>query len=82
MPTGAGDGSWGEGVRWRTADGAMTRLSVNKVSKRRLMELAIAAGSRGRGARLVPKKHHARLGIVVFEKTSQDPNSSIIFFSK
>ena len=44
MPTGAGDGSWGEGVRWRTADGAITRLSVNKVSRRRPMELAMAAG--------------------------------------
>ena len=43
MPTGAGDGSWGEGVRWRTADGAMTRLSVNEVSRRRLLELAMAA---------------------------------------
>ena len=31
-------------MRWRTADGAMTRLSVNNVSKRRLMELAVAAG--------------------------------------
>ena len=44
MPTGAGDGSWGDGVRWRTADGAMTRLSVNDVSRRRLLELAMAAG--------------------------------------
>ena len=44
MPTGAGDGSWGEGVRWRTADGAMTRLSVNEVSRMRLLELAMAAG--------------------------------------
>ena len=32
------------GVRWRTADGAITRLSVNKVSRRRSMELAMAAG--------------------------------------
>ena len=44
MPTGAGDGSWGDGVRWRTADGAMTKLSVNEVSRRRLLELALAAG--------------------------------------
>ena len=44
MPTGAGDGSWGEGVRWRTADGAMTRLSVNELSRMRLLELAMAAG--------------------------------------
>ena len=36
--------SWGDGVRWRTADGAMTRLSVNEVSMRRLLELAMAAG--------------------------------------
>ena len=43
-PTGAGDGSWGDGVRWRTADGALTRLSVNEVSRRRPMELAMAAG--------------------------------------
>ena len=38
------------GVRWRTADGAMTRLSVNEVSTRRLLELAIAAGVRWRTA--------------------------------
>ena len=44
MPTGAGDGSWGDGVRWRTAEGAMTRLSVNEISRRRLLELALAAG--------------------------------------
>ena len=37
-------GSWGDGVCWRTADGAMTRLSVNEVSRRRLLELATAAG--------------------------------------
>ena len=42
--TGAGDGIWGVGVRSRTADGAMTRLSVNEVSRRRLLELAMAAG--------------------------------------
>ena len=44
MPTGAGDGSWGVGVRWRTADGAMARLGVNEVSRRRQLELAMAAG--------------------------------------
>ena len=44
MPTGAGDGSWGDGVRWRTADGALTRLSVNEISRRRLLELAMGAG--------------------------------------
>ena len=32
------------GVRWRTADGAMTKLSVNEVKRRRLLELALAAG--------------------------------------
>ena len=42
--TGAGDGSWGDGVRWRTADGAMSRLSVNEVVRRRLLKLAMAAG--------------------------------------
>ena len=31
-------------MRWRTTDGAMTRLSVNEVSMRRLLELAMAAG--------------------------------------
>ena len=31
-------------MRWRTVDGAMTRLSVNEVSRRRLLELAMAAG--------------------------------------
>ena len=31
-------------MRWRTADGAMTKLSVNEVSRRRLLELALAAG--------------------------------------
>ena len=44
MPTGAGDGSWGDGVRWCTADGAMTGLSVNGISRRRLLELAMACG--------------------------------------
>ena len=56
------------GVRWRTADGALTRLSVNEVSRRRLLELAMAAEVWECVAWLVPKKHHARLGIVVFEK--------------
>ena len=31
-------------MRWRTADGAMTRLIVNEVSSRHLLELAMAAG--------------------------------------
>ena len=31
-------------MRWRTADGAMTQPSVNQVSKRCLLELAMAAG--------------------------------------
>ena len=30
-------------MRWCTADGAMTRLSINEVSRRRLLELAMAA---------------------------------------
>ena len=34
----------GHEVRWRTPDGAMTRLSVNEVSRRRLLEQAMAAG--------------------------------------
>ena len=32
------------GVRMRTADEAITRLSVNEVSRRRLLELAMVAG--------------------------------------
>ena len=31
-------------MRWRTADGAMTRLSLHEVSRRRLLELTMAAG--------------------------------------
>ena len=31
-------------MRWRTADGAITRLSVSAVSRRHLLELATAAG--------------------------------------
>ena len=46
MPTGAGDDSWREGVLWRTAVGVQTRRSVNSVSRRRLLELAMAAGLR------------------------------------
>ena len=30
-------------MRWRTDDGAMTRLRVNEVSRRRLLGLAMAA---------------------------------------
>ena len=30
-------------MRWRTADGAMARLSVNDVCRRHLQELAMAA---------------------------------------
>ena len=55
-------------MRWRTANGAMTRLSVNEVSRRHLLELAMAAWVMECGTWLAPKKHHARLGIVVFEK--------------
>ena len=42
--TGAGDGNWSDVLRWRTAAGAMTRLSVNEVSRRRLLELVMVAG--------------------------------------
>ena len=31
-------------MRWRTPDGATTLLSVDEVSRRRLMELTMAAG--------------------------------------
>ena len=41
---GAGDGNWGEGVCWCTEYGALTRRNVKKVSWRRLLELAMAAG--------------------------------------
>ena len=41
-------------MRWRTADGAMTLLSVIEVSRRHLPELAMAAGVMGFvGARLM-----------------------------
>ena len=30
-------------MRWRTTDGAMARLSVNEVSRRHLLELAMPA---------------------------------------
>ena len=30
-------------MRWRTADGAMARLSVNEISRSRILELAMAA---------------------------------------
>ena len=42
--TGAGDGSWRVRMRWCMADGVLTRLSVNEVSRGRLLELAMAAG--------------------------------------
>ena len=42
-PTGAGDGSWGEGVCWRTEYGALTRRNVKKVNWKRLLEQAMAA---------------------------------------
>ena len=48
----------GHEVRWRTPDGAMTRLSVNEVSRRRLLELAMAAGvMECVGARLMELRH-------------------------
>ena len=46
MPTGAGDCSWGEGMRCRAAVGALTCPSVIEFSKRRLLEQALAAGLR------------------------------------
>ena len=46
MPTGAGDGSWCERVRCRATIRALTYPSINEVSKRRLLELAMAAGLR------------------------------------
>ena len=39
------------GVRWRTADGAMTRLSVNEISRRRPLYLAMPAGVMEDGVR-------------------------------
>ena len=45
VPTGAGEGSCCVKVRWRTADGAMTRLSVNEVNRRSLLELEMATGA-------------------------------------
>ena len=35
-------------MRWRTAEGALTRPSVNELNRRRLLELAIAAGLKER----------------------------------
>ena len=50
----SGDGSWGDQVRWHTAEGALTSPSVNGVSRRRLITLAMAAGMRECvGARLL-----------------------------
>ena len=41
-------------MRWRTAEGALTRPSVNELNRRRLLELAMAAGMRECvGARLL-----------------------------
>ena len=48
----------GDEVRSRTPDGAMTRLSVNEDSRRRLLELAMAAGvMESVGARLMELRH-------------------------
>ena len=46
VPTGAGEGTWGEGVRWYTVVVALTRLSVKEIRRRHLLELAMAAGVR------------------------------------
>ena len=42
MSTGAGAGSCRLGVLWRTADGALTRLSVKERGRKFLLELARA----------------------------------------
>ena len=42
MSTGAGAGSCCVVVRWRTADGALTRLSVDEYGRKFLLELARA----------------------------------------
>ena len=44
MPTVAGDYNWGEGLRWHTADIALTYPSVNEKKRRCLLELTMAAG--------------------------------------
>ena len=45
-------------MRWRTAEGALTRPSVNEVSRRHLLELAMAAEVRECiGARLLEYWH-------------------------
>ena len=54
MSTGAGAGSCCLGVLWRTADGALTRLSVEEYGRRYLLKLVRAAVVRDCvGARLV-----------------------------
>ena len=40
VPTGAGEGSCCVVVRWRTADGALTRLSFDESGGKCLLELA------------------------------------------
>ena len=35
-------------MHWRTAEGALTRPSVNEVNRRRLLKLTMAAGARER----------------------------------
>ena len=68
-PSGAGNGSWSEVLRRRTLDGAMKSPSVKELSRRRHLEPAMATGMRECvGARLMPEKHLARLGVVVFEQ--------------
>ena len=48
MSVGGAYWSWrwqlGVEVRWRTANGAMTRLSVDEISRKCLLELTMAAG--------------------------------------
>ena len=63
VPTGAGDGSWGEGERWRTADGVLISPSVNEVSKRPLLELPIKTRVRDCVGALQMEHWHVQVSI-------------------
>ena len=53
-PNRAGEGSCGVVVRWRTADGAVTRLNVDEYGRKCLLELAwVAVVWECFGARLI-----------------------------
>ena len=43
IPTAAGEGSCDVGVRWRTADGPLTRFSVKEYGRKYLREMERAA---------------------------------------